>query len=1824
MPRLFSSVIFAFFVILQFVSFGHSQEKTRTVEITENADYNGFDLRAEKDVTLEQCKSICIADDQCRAFTFNSNVNWCFLKSDFRELEKFDGAISGKIVEVVTEPDIGAAPKLSFIGSSTLLSADQYRRNLKSVKTDGDVPRLMRRALADLKFNNFRLAWRKYQSVLATNPDDVDNWLSVAAANIRFLSGSQNRDYSIRRFLITVALNGYKSSRTLSTRARALNVLSQAFQQNRQYRSALESLKASLALQPSQSIAASYQRLRERYGFRVTGNNVDEETNTPRICVQFSEPLVKSGIDYATFMTVDGKTAAIDQSERQLCAVGLEHGKSYRVTLRTGLPSTVGESLLKPVVINSYVRDRGASLRFDGNNFVLPISGRRGFPIISVNADQADLELFRIGERALSNLLSSSDFLSQLNGYSVNSIREELGQPIWAGKIDLKKVQNREAFTSFPVDEALPKREPGIYVLTALPSGREGERWEARATQWFLVSDIGLSTIKGDDGLSVFSRSLESALPIANLSLTLIARNNEILGTATTDEKGMAKFPVGLVRGKSGMAPAVLIAKNSENQSDFVFLDMKKNAFDLSDRGVEGRKAPGPIDVFVYHDRGIYRPGEMVNSVALMRDDKADAVSNVPLTFIYRRPDGVEDRRVVSRSGSIGGHVVPFKLTDNAMRGQWSLSVYTDPKKVALSRKSFLVEDFIPDRTEFELTSSTTGFSEAIPADISLDGKFLYGAPASDLKLEGEIRASMVRTRKGFSGYQFGLGNETDNGSSVFTLTDLPKTDVDGHAEFKAFLGRLPATTRPVEASITVRMREEGGRAIERQINLPVLANGPMIGVRMNFEDGGLSENSVAEFDVIAINPDDTKIKLSGLNWSLYKIERSYQWHRNDGSWRFESVTIPRLVGDGTLDVNGGDPATVSASVKWGLYRLEVESSEDNGPATSVEFSAGWYFDGGSVDTPDALEIAFDRESYAVGDKATLTITPQFAGEMMVAIGGDQLHETLMLSVPRSGTKVEIPVKAEWGSGAYVTTFLVRPGGAGDSSRLPMRAIGTAWLKIDPGKRKLDVKLDLPEKTRPNETLTIPVSIAGLTAGEEAYVTVAAVDVGILNLTRYTPPEPSKWYHGQRAMGLEIRDIYGRLIDGSQGAFGKLRTGGDASDLTPKGSPPTQKLFSFFSGVVKVDAEGKATIDFELPQFNGTARIMAVAWTDKGVGSANGDVIVRDAVVVTASIPKVLAPGDVAEAIVEIANTDGPAGNYVLSLEADDVISIDDSAIPAFVNLATGERKTFRVRVTANHPGTISLTMNVVHEAETISSVAQEVFVRPSTLPVTKRTEFLLLADGGKVTIDKELLLGSIPQGASVSINVSNSSAFDLPGLLMKLDRYPYGCAEQTTSRALPLLYLSDFGASDGLIDAADVKKRVAGAITRVLSYQSSSGSFGLWRPGSGDLWLDSYITDFLTRASEKGFKIPEISMRLAVDNLKNSINYGGDISGNSNETAYALYVLARNRAASAGDLRYYADTRLRSFKTPLARAHLAAALSLYNDVERANRVFGSAYDLAANAAAISFVRSDYGSALRDGAAMLALASESRPASPLVGKMAQLVAKELDRRKYTSTQENAWMLLAARALQEEDASIRLVVNGDERQGTYRAKFAGSELADGPITVTNKMDHNLVAVVSTIASPKRPLSAGGDGFQIVRKYYRLDGNETTLNDVTQNERFLVFVKYSQDNPWGSRIVLTDLLPGGFEIDNPRLISSAQLSGFDWLEAVSPAHTEFRKDRFVVAFNHSSNDKKWHEAAYMVRAVTPGTYVLPAATVEDMYRPQFQARTATGFITIKAAR
>ncbi|ASY59986.1 alpha-2-macroglobulin family protein [Sinorhizobium sp. CCBAU 05631] len=1815
--RAFLGLTTLLFALLSLGTPAAAAEADRKVEVTGDADYFGFDLRTEQNVSLDECQARCIADRACRAFTYNPKVKWCFLKSDFNQLNTFKGAIAGKVVETAAgEPDLGAPPRLPFVSDDLLQQARDVKAGLALAddQLGFGVNGLIEAGRNELTAGNFVAALKAFRGALAITPEKGDLWLETARTANRFSGGT---DLASEAAL--AALNGYQLTRTAQSRADALAILAQALDNLQNYRAALQAYKASLDLVQAKTVETAYLDLKERQGFRVTGHTVDADGASPRACVQFSEQLLKNGPDYASFVTLDGVAPkAVEAKGSEICVDGLKHGQRYKLALRPGLPSSVDEVIETPVSLDIYVKDRAPMVRFTGDSFVLPSTARRGIPIVSVNSESANLKLYRVGDRSISSLLTSSQFLTQLDGYSAERIETESGELVWQGSIDIKTDLNKEVVTSFPVDEALPKRKPGVYVLTAASATALSQDWDARATQWFVVSDIGISTYAGTDGLTVFARSLASAKPLAEVELQLVAKNNEVLGTATTDAEGRAIFAAGLIRGTASMVPAVITARKGED--DYVFLDMTRAGFDLSDRGVTGRAAPGAIDIYAWTERGIYRTGETVHAAALARDINGQAIENLPLTFVFLRPDGVEDRRIVSNGGKLGGHTLDLPIQENAMRGTWTMQIFTDPKGSAIGEKQFLVDDFVPDRTEFDLASDAKAIEVGTPIEVAVEGRFLYGAPAAGLTLEGEVTVRPTRENEAFKGYVFGLADEEASEDNRVPLEGLEPLDQDGKAVIALDLGEVPATTQLLNATVTVRMREGGGRAVERALTLPVKPDGPMIGIKPEFS-GELAENSVGKFHVIAIDANGAKVAMPGLSWKLISVERNYQWYRDGSAWKYEPVISTKQVANGTVDVTENG-AEIAVPVGWGRYRLEIETAAADGPTSSVEFDAGWYVEATSTETPDGLEIALDKANYAIGETAKLKVSPRFAGELLVTVGTENLITTKTATIAETGGEVELPVTAEWGAGGYVTATLYRPGDA-QESRMPMRAIGIKWLAVDPADRKLAVGLDAPERTQPRQPLDISLQVRGAGANEDAYVTVAAVDVGILNLTRYEAPDPDGWYFGQRRLGLEIRDLYGRLIDGSLGATGRLRTGGDGGQMPLQGSPPTEKLVAFFSGPVKLDAEGTAHVRFDIPQFNGTARVMAVAWTKSGVGHAVKDVVVRDPIVVTASLPKFLAPGDRAGLRLDIANTDGPAGNYQLQVTTNGPATVEQIAPSQTVQLGAGGKSTVTLPLTGQYPGNGLVTVTLSNAEGLSLEQAVNIPVRPAALPITQR-QVVNIAAGSSVTVDDQLLADSLLQGASVSLNVTRSAAFDVPALLMSLDRYPYGCAEQTTSRALPLLYLSELSKQSGLAEDGEVAKRVQEAIYRVLSYQSSSGSFGLWSPGSGDLWLDAYVTDFLTRAREQKFDVPEQAMVQALENLQNALSYETNVKDRGNEIAYALYVLARNRKAAISDLRYYADTLLGDFPTPLAKAHIAAALALYGDGGRSQDIFAAAVNMSTGLVNVSLARSDYGSSLRDDAAVLALAAESRPVPPIIPELSKIVAREWEQARYTSTQEQAWMLLAARAVQGGDEDMKLEVNGAQSTGSYAARITGDALIEHPVVIRNHGTDAVSAVVTTVAAPAQPLSAGGEGFTIERTYYTLDGAEANVSEARQNERYVVVLKATESNDWPSRVLITDLLPAGFEIDNPRLVDSAQLSNFEWIGEVQAAHTEFRSDRFVAAFDRSSGDNREITLAYVVRAVTPGTYDHPAASVEDMYRPQFSARTATGRMEVLAAQ
>ncbi|MGD9671023.1 MAG: alpha-2-macroglobulin [Hyphomicrobiaceae bacterium] len=1741
------------------------------------------------------------------------------------------------------------AQTVQFIHKGLSKDGERYETYLKSHWKPGrqkasQLVEAGSRALA----KDAREAARNFAVAVVAEPGDAQAWIGLAQA---LLAITPDPNKGSERFDLPVNASGaayiaQERATNKTQRAKALAVLSDALKRRAFWRPAIESLKASVALVADAQSQADLEKLMAEHGFRMTDYRTDSEASSPRVCLQFSETLARGTIDFSKYVMVGGQDpAGISAENKQLCIEGLKHGERYEIQLKAGLPSDIGEKLTKNIDVAVYVPDRKPAVRFTGRNYVLPSRGQQGIPLVSINTTAVAIEIYRIGDRNLAQTLQSGDLSRQLSAWDVETIQNRNGEKIYAGELPVTSKLNAEVTTAVPVGDAVGTLKPGAYVMVAKPLHKNKNDDNAIASQWFIVSDLGLTAFSGSDGIHTFVRSLADTSPVADAKVRLVARNNEVLATGETDAKGYARFAASLAKGEGGLAPAILIAEKAGG-AEYAFLDLTTAAFDLSDRGVKGRDAPGAIDAYLYTERGVYRPGETVHMAGIVRDAAGKAVTT-PMTLIVTRPDGVTHRSIVVADKGLGGRTTELALTSAAQTGTWRARLHADPTSPALAQVSFLVEDFTPERLDMTLTAPEGALQPEVTKSIKVAGKYLYGPPAADLALEGDIIVrSSAGGLAGFDGYQFGLADEAINPVRQ-PLEHLVNTAADGTADVPVLLPAIPDTARPLEAQVLLRLKEPGGRSIERSLTMPVTTARSRIGIKplFNAQELGDDTGKDAAFEVVHLGPDGKRTAAAGAKWQLMRLQTNWQWYARDGVWTYEAVTFTRKVASGTIDIGADAPAAISAAVGYGRYRLEVTTEGADAAASSYAFNAGWFVSGDDPDSPEVLDVALDKASYNPGEMAKLRIASKYPGTALVAVLGTDLHDVREVRIKKGDNEVALEVGNDWGAGVYVTALMYRPMDEA-LKRMPARALGLAWLGIDPKPRTISIAIDAPDKVKSGSKLEVPVTLAGLKPGEEARLTVAAVDVGVLNVTRYKTPAPQNWFYQQRKLGIEIRDFYGRLIDGMRAERGALRSGGDGGGPEMQGAPPTEEILSLFSGIVSVDANGKATVAFDMPDFNGAVRLMAVAWSGDKVGSADKTVIVRDEIAVTLTTPRFLTLGDEARLTLDLHNVEGPAALYQLTIERSpaDVENVPKERIAdKALDLKTGQRSVERVALKPTSVGLVAYDVRIAGPNGIDVKRRLTLDVKPPAGDIKRTTVAKIAAKGGSLTLSKDLIADLIESRTKINLSAGPQARFDVPGLLTSLDRYPYGCAEQTVSRALPLVYANAVASRIGLGTDKEIKERVQKAINHVFAMQDSSGAFGIWGPAEPDLWLTAYVTDFLTRTKEAGFEVRPEAYGQALDRLQNFIAYAQDFENGGEDRAYALYVLARNGRAPIGELRYYADTRLDRFSTPLAKAQLGAALAMMGDKTRAERAFSAAI-AALDGSGSEVSRGDYGSSLRDGAALVTLAAEVGMAKEDAPRLVDVIAKAYTARGYTSTQEQAWMLLAANALADEAATARLTLGGAPLQAPIFRPLTPAQIGkDGGLVLSNQGDSAIDVVVSVIGAALTPEPAISKGFTVTRTYYTLDGRPVELDSATggkaslsQNERLVAVVKV-ETREAGGRILLVDRLPAGLEIENPRLVQSGDIKSLAWLAGtVTPEHTEFRDDRFVASFNLFNFQRQQNgganpsdeaaaplrtaTAAYIVRAVTPGKFVHPAATVEDMYRPDLYARTAAGSLTI----
>ncbi len=1564
------------------------------------------------------------------------------------------------------------------------------------------------------------------------------------------------------------------------------------------------------------------------------GWEIDNDNQDGRACFAFSEPLDETtNLEIRDYIRVRPNFQfAQTISGHDLCISGFSFDRDYTVTLREGMPGIENRKLATDIVETVSFGDKPQYVGFTGQGIILPRIGAQGLAIETVNINTLEVEVARVTDRMIARRdpQIGQSIMEGDYGWEGSNAANEIRSSIWEGSVDIKPTRNETVTTVLPLDELIGELEPGAYIISVNRKHDDDEHDYARAWRWIIVTDLAITSYRGDNGLNVGVRSIETAKLQIGTDILLVAENNNILAKEKAGPGGHVSFPAPILNGQGPMRPKMILAYGKDQ--DFAMLDLSRAPVDLSDHDVAGRRVEGTVDIYGFAERGVYRPGESVHFTVMTRDQKGNSLSDRDMTLSIRRPNGIElfKKRVSSTelSETMGVLNWAYEIPRSAPRGNWSLTIKADGSETR-EKVSFAVEDFVPQKLKVTIKSSEAPIRPGEIRDLTVDAQFLYGAPGTALLSEAEARIRLDHQPfKDFAKYSFGPHKKNFREEIIDLGSGM--TDGAGLVIFGLDYKNDPIKSiYPLRAEIIAGVAEPGGRYIKEALQIPVRTEDIYVGIANSYDSSSIPEGQPAKFKLIAVDSDGKATKQS-LTWKLVREDWDYHWYRENGRWRYRHDVRDLPISAGTVNIGRTGPAVWNHSVGYGRHRLELRDGDKL--LASRQFWSGW---GRSInsDAPDNLEINTLTDQVQAGDLVTLNLNTPYAGQGELVIASDRIHSVQPLSLSKGNSELSFVFDKNWGDSVYALVTLYTPRDTSNQP-VPRRAVGVSYVELDRSAQKLNLEIKTPEVIRPRSEHVFEVKVDSSVHANKILMNFAAVDEGILLLTKYKSPDTAAHFFGKKALGLSLYDDYGRILNPNLGSASKMRSGGDSLGGEGLTVVPT-KTVAMFSGFVPVK-NGVAKVKLDIPDFNGELRLMATAWNEKSLGSTSTPVKVRDEVPAIISLPRFLAPGDTAAVIVSLDNVEGKAGEYAASLGASGVVSAADMLS---FNLDQGEREQARMPIQASATGIEDVSVSITGPGRYKVDSEYPIQVRSAYYPITEN-KLIALEPGESVSLSPEWVDNFIPQGTDVTVSFTKLPGIDPAPIMSSLRKYPYGCTEQTVSTALPLIYASDLGGLPGQTDLSR-RRAIQASIYKLSNRQSVDGVFGLWSSGDryASTWVGIYATDFLYRAKAQGYYVPEDTLKRAskaASEIARMPRYSGlryasmrdnsrwDVSRRAEAASYALYVLALNGEGNLGQARYHFDNNQSKMDTPLSWAYLGGALKLLGDDRRGN----SAFDEATEKRSHRDSKNYYYSNTRDLAGIVAVASEVGYDELALEQLEDLSGK-LREKRYLNTQEKGYLIMAFKAIMGNADGVDIGVKNAvlSKQGKLPAAYLyGSDLVSNP-TFKNKGDQKIWASVSIDGPPNAAPEPVSDGFTSSKKLYTLDGELLTERPIKQGERLLVKLDYSSTESWNRSVVIADLLPAGFEIetilrpeDGNRKDGLAK-GPYAWVGNISPLQVaEKRDDRFVASL--STRNKDGHLSAYIVRAVTPGTFTMPGVVVEDMYRPEDHAITGASTITITA--
>ncbi|ACV26484.1 alpha-2-macroglobulin family protein [Kangiella koreensis] len=1557
--------------------------------------------------------------------------------------------------------------------------------------------------------------------------------------------------------------------------------------------------------------------------------------NAPALQINFSRP-IKRDQDLERLVQISlNKTPqkggwVISDDNRRIYYPYIEPEQYYEINvaseLEAGNGSSLGDSFKKQVKTSAIERQ----LRFlSQGSTILRDSGI--LPIEAVNVKELDLKFWRVKPRYYDNFFANGDYRRY---YQLQNLKE-MAELVHTGRFELEAKDNQRLTHQIQLKDIDALKDNGVYAVTMQPADDYPYQFEF---SWFVLSDIGLHTRQYADSLVVFAHQLPSTKSYQGVELALLNNKGVRLAEQKTNSAGFAEFDASTVENAR-----FLIALKGQN-TNLIRLNSPK--LDLSEFKLTKRQQY-PIELFLYGPRDLYRPGETVRMQGILRDYQANWLQPTPISVRVLRPDNKVFTTLQWKGDEVGYYQTDFTLPEDAMRGSWTFEATLANKTTF--KYELAVEDFLPERLKLELDAGE-GKWLAIndkPA-ISIQSDYLYGAPASGNRFDATVTVSSAKNPfENYEGFNFGSNKYRDFNQ----VMDVPAgtLDEEGHATLE-LNNQWSGSQFPIRLLSSVNVYESGGRPITRRVTQYAFPHEELVGVRPLWtserEFAAPNENNLVE--LVAVNTQGESLT-GGQQYqvTLIREDSRLYWQYGNSGWEYRSSEANVPVYTKTIKFESAQRPQLSLPLEYGNYRLEV-LNQQNQLLTSYHFFAGWYWSNNNElngERPDQVKLSIEQDFVDLGKDLEVNITAPYSGQALVTVESDQLLWKRAVELDSAESSVTIPMDKSWNTqNLYVSVMVLKPGDI-KRKNLPNRAFGVMHLPLNRDAKKLDIELTHNDKLRPLQTVEVDLKVNNQNSDETVFATLALVDSGILSISNFESPKPIDWFFGQRAYEAALKDNYGSFVELTEGSSARQRFGGDA-DLSRGGDAPVSdvQIVSIVKDKVQLDQNGQAKLNVQLPYFNGELRLMAVAFSKNRYGSAESKAKVAAPLVVQASMPRFLAKGDQSQVMFDIKNMEETEQTITVTLEADKALG--SGSVTKTLTIEPKGKTLLALDVKASQftgSGKVSLTVES-DNSDLKMNRSWLLGLRPAYAAsiISKQAA---VNTGSQFTVSDDFASQYDNYGLKSVLRVSSTPPLDAGSYIDGLLQYPYGCLEQTTSRAWPWLNIErdDLNTLESERTTKLFEERqqlIDAAISRVLSMQRYDGSFGLWSNNSPEEpWMTAYVTDFLIEAKQLGYQVPEDNLDRAVRRLQRYVRSSAFRTDNWSYyddrehfelayRAYSAFVLTKIGSASLQDVRALYDKNAADAERTLPLAHLAFALEKLGDQRRAKLAWGQAFTTKFKHKPYWYY-GDYGSPIRDMSQVASLSLGSKVVEALDLNGLDLVYDlkgELESRSWLSTQEKGALARLAKQLNDmnsenSELSLEIVQGGESESFKQTADYiavAKNNAVKQPLTLNNLGEKTVFVDYKAQGYPKTAPKALHDDIAIKRRYFNLQGEPISIQNLTAGDRVIVglSIDLAREHNKLRNAMLIDLLPAGFELENQNLehsfkINEIKIDGKSIQELTQNtqiAHQEFWDDRFMAALELRSYQTT--HLFYMVRAVTPGTYTVPSSFVEDMYRPEIR--------------